>query len=81
MFHQSGSLRDIGVLEEQDGYDDGFTRWDLSVRQRITSRIEAYFNVVNLTETRDRRYVFRDNRPTRLESFGRTGDLGLQFRL
>ncbi|MGH7599965.1 MAG: TonB-dependent receptor, partial [bacterium] len=81
MFHQSGSLRDIGVLEEQDSYDDGFTRWDLSVRQRITGRIEAYFNVVNLTETRDRRYVFRDNRPTRLESFGRTGDLGLQFRL
>jgi TonB-dependent receptor len=81
MFHQSGSLRDIGVLEEQDGYDDAFTRWDLSVRQRITGRIDAYFNVVNLTETRDRRYVFRDNRPTRLESFGRTGDLGLQFRL
>ena len=81
MFHQSGSLRDVGVLEEQDSYDDAFTRWDLSVRQRITSRLDAYFNVVNLTETRDRRYVFRENRPTRLERFGRTTDLGLQGRL
>ncbi|HEX9654538.1 MAG TPA: TonB-dependent receptor [bacterium] len=81
MFHQSGSLRDIGVLKEQDGYDGAFTRWDLSVRQRISSRLEAYFNIVNLTETRDRRFVFQEDRPTRLESFGRTADLGLQFRL
>jgi TonB-dependent receptor len=81
MFHQSGSIRDVGVLEEQDNYTDAFTRWDLSIRQRITSRLEAYFNVVNLTETRDRSFVFRSDRPTRLESFGRTADLGLQFRL
>ncbi|MGH7492311.1 MAG: TonB-dependent receptor domain-containing protein, partial [bacterium] len=81
MFHQSESLRDIGVLEEQDGYDDAFTRWDLSLRQRIFSRWDAYFTVSNLSNTRDRRYVFRNDRPTRLESFGRTADLGLQFRL
>ncbi len=81
MFYQSGSLRDLGVLEEQDGYDDAFTRWDLSVRQNINSHLDLYFNVVNLTETRDRRFVFRQDRPTRLESFGRTADLGVQIRL
>jgi TonB-dependent receptor len=81
MFHQSGSLRGVGVIAERDRYDDGYTRWDLSVRQRISGNLEAYFNVANLTETRDRVYVFRNNRPTSLESFGRTADLGIQFRL
>jgi TonB-dependent receptor len=81
MFHQSESLRDIGVLEEQDAYDDAFTRWDLSLRQRLFSQWDIYFTVSNLSNTRDRRYVFRDDRPTRLEGFGRTADLGLQFRL
>ncbi|MCI0693591.1 TonB-dependent receptor [candidate division KSB1 bacterium] len=81
MFHQSGSLNTPGVLEEQDSYDDAFTRWDLSIRQRITSRLDAYFNVVNLTETRDRTFRFRPDRPTQLAGFGRTADLGIQFRL
>jgi len=81
MFHQSGSLDDPGVLVEQDNYTDAFTRWDLSLRQRINSRLDAYFNVVNLTETRDRNYRFRSDRPTQLATFGRTADVGLQFRL
>jgi TonB-dependent receptor len=81
MFYQSRSLRGVGVIAERDRYDDGFTRWDLSVRQRLTGNLEAYFNVANLTETRDRAYVLRKNRPTSLESFGRTADLGIQFRL
>ena len=81
MFHQSESLRDIGVLEQQDGYDDAFTRWDLSLRQRFFTRWDVYFTVSNLSNTRDRRYVYRDDRPTRIEGFGRTADLGLQFRL
>jgi TonB-dependent receptor len=81
MFHQSESLGEISVLKEQDGYDDAFTRWDLSLKQRIFSQWDAYLTVANLTKTRDRRYVYRQDRPTRLESFGRTIDLGLQFRL
>jgi TonB-dependent receptor len=81
MFHQSGSLDSPGVLQEDDSYTDAFTRWDISLRQRITSYLEAYLNVVNLTETRDRSYIFRTDRPNRLSSFGRTMDFGLQVGL
>ncbi len=81
MFHQSGCLDQVGVLKEQDRYTDSFTRWDLSIRQRFTNWLDAYFNVVNLTNTRDREYVYKSERPTRLESFGRTADLGIQIRM
>jgi TonB-dependent receptor len=81
VFHQSESLDNPNTLKEDDRYNDAFTRWDLSLRQRLTSRLDAYFNVVNLTDTRDRAYVDRNDRPTRLSSFGRTMDLGLQVRL
>jgi hypothetical protein len=41
--------------------------------------LEVLFNVANLTNTEERKYLRGDNRPIQIERYGWTSDLGLRY--
>ena len=63
----------------------GFTRWDLSFKQGIGSRVVAVFNVNNLTGVEDTRLIINQQLGRTLindsEIYGTTFDLGLRLTL
>jgi len=80
MFKQGESIDVIGSQEQLDSYTSPFTRWDLSLKQKVNSMIDLYLNVVNLTDTDDQTYQFKKDRDTSIEAYGMTIDLGAQIR-
>lgn len=75
----------VGVRAELDGYDGGFTRMDLSVKQEISrkSGITLVFNANNLLDTPERTFLLGSGRDKLLqeeEFFGATFDIGVFWR-
>jgi TonB-dependent receptor len=67
-----------------DTFTGSYTRWDLSVRQKMPVQgLELYGNFNNLTSTRDRTYrtsANATNRPAYIENYGFTMDVGVRYR-
>lgn len=62
-----------------------FSRWDLSLKQRLNPMISFYLNLYNLTDTNEGSNVINPNRNFTLENYrqhyGISGDLGFQLTL
>ncbi len=78
--YQGRALKDVGTRNELDGFTDSFVRQDLAIKQRITKRISAYFNVNNIGNVSEGAFVGIQTFPTQEEFFGWTADLGLRYR-
>lgn len=66
-----------------DTFTGSYSRWDLSIRQKLGVGLEVYGNFNNLTSTQDR--TFRSaagatNRPAYIENYGFTMDMGVRYR-
>ena len=58
-----------------------FTRWSFSLRQKLGNGLSIYFNGVNLTNQNDLTYRALDYpRPSSLNYYGATYDLGIEYR-
>lgn len=80
MTYQGESLRSAGSQNEKDNWDQSFTRWDFSLKQRLSEHFDLYFTGVNLNNQSDGAYQGLDPRPTRLHFYGSMYDLGFQYR-
>jgi hypothetical protein len=70
-------------LAELDGIKENFYRWDLQVTQKLTGKLKGFEvvgNFANLTDFMETQRLRGDVRPTYLENYGWTFDLGIRYR-
>ena len=80
MLVQGESLSGIGTVPELDRFTGTYVRWDLSLKQQITSRASVYFNANNFTDRPDESFQVIEGFPTAQENYGWTLDLGVRYR-
>ncbi len=78
MTYQGESLNSVSTQAERDRYNNGWVRWDLTIKQNIGKHISIYFNGSNLNNQYDSGHQGYDSRPTELEYYGEQLELGLQ---
>ena len=81
MFSQSESIDEVGTQKELDTYRDGYTRWDLSIKQKIFEYLEVFVNAVNINKRNDESFQSNNLFKTAIEDFGRSFELGVQVNL
>ncbi len=80
MVYQDESLLTVGPRRELDGFTDAYVRWDMSLQQRITSKLSVNVNVNNITNRQDRAFLGFRQFPIEEEFFGWTADLGFRYK-
>ena len=79
---QTNKVTYIDRKKELDNFSGEYSRWDLTVQQKITEAIQIYGNFTNLNSRPDRNYRGNTlNNPTYLEYYGLTADVGLRYKL
>jgi len=71
------------TLAALDSWKDNFVRWDLQLTQQLPVKkfqAELVANIANLSNFMEKQGDKGDNRPSYLESYGWTADLGIRFR-
>ncbi len=81
MFYQDGSVDNIGSAALLDTYNDGFVRWDISLKQQILDNITIYANIVNVNNRTDDSYQAYEYLQTAIEDYGRSVELGIQVKM
>lgn len=68
------------TVAETDPFKTAFHRLDLQTKYKLPIKgMEIMFNMANLTDTREVVKLRGDSRPTSIEGYGWTADLGLRF--
>jgi TonB-dependent receptor len=80
MNYQGARLRSSGNSPFQDEYDDEYVRWDAALTYKFNDNWQVLANIVNLTDETERRYIYTDNQPSRIEQYGRRFTLGVRYR-
>ena len=86
MFYQSQYTRSYSPDGTSDGIVGEFIKWDLSVKQQVTSHVSLILNVDNLFNRTETRYRYNNifdwgYLPTAASSYGTTVDLGVRVSL
>ena len=85
IFHQGEYNRSYSAGRRNDPVVRAFSRWDLSVRQRLTENITIFMNLNNFTSVEEDVYtVNRVDNWEALQSsqrYGLSGDLGIRLEL
>jgi len=83
VFFQGEYLRSYTARRTSDPLVKKFSRWDLSLRQRVTDYLSVFFNLNNFTSVEED--VYRNNQREDWEAlrssqrYGLTGDLGIRL--
>jgi outer membrane receptor protein involved in Fe transport len=80
MTYQGGSLSSVSTQAEKDSYNNGWIRWDLSLKQGIGDYLTLYFNGSNLNNQFDSGHKGYDLRPSYMSYYGPIYELGLQVK-
>lgn len=70
-------------LDELDPLKEKFYRWDLQVTQKLKGKLSGFEiigNFANLSDFMEKSRLRGDVRPTYLENYGWTADLGIRYR-
>ncbi|MFP4547825.1 MAG: TonB-dependent receptor domain-containing protein [Fidelibacterota bacterium] len=67
--------------EKLRGYSTDFYRYDLSVKQKITKKMEFFLNINNLTGELERNEIKHMNFASYIEDYGKSANMGLRIAL
>ncbi len=77
--YQSDKVTGIGTIPLLDSFTGSYSRWDVSVQQRINQYIQLYVNLNNLNDSYDKSLQgYQEIDPTSLAYYGRTVDAGIR---
>ncbi len=80
MVYQGNTFRELGTRAALDSFQDGNTRFDLAIKQRVTKNVRMYLNVNNFTNAAELSFFGDNSRRTAEDYFGFTADLGVQLQ-
>jgi predicted porin len=78
--HQDGSRNNVTPRPYLAAYSFPYSRWDLKLSQDITSKMELFFNLNNITDTADEVYQQQEKYIDNRKIWGWTSDFGLRYR-
>jgi TonB-dependent receptor len=82
MHFQGKTYHLVGTRAENDVYIDAFQRLDLALKQNLFGGMAAVtFNVHNLSNRREKSWIFTGNHTSSMEYYGMSVNMGLQLRL
>jgi len=81
LMYQGKSLSDVGVIEDEDDWDDDFWRWDASVKYKLNDLIGFYVNLAHIGGQPDRTFFGETDRQTRRSYYGMTGSAGVELKI
>ena len=79
VYFQGPYLDFVSQTERLDQYRKSFSRWDISLKQRITQNITVFLNLNNITDVLEGNYYLYRELDMGGHRNGMTGDLGLRF--
>ncbi len=82
--YQSDRTSFIAIDQALDTFVGEYTRWDITIQQKITENFQLYANFNNLNNRHDEQYrgdFGNTSAPSYLEYYGFTMDVGIRFRL
>jgi TonB-dependent receptor len=85
VFFQTEYTRSYSASRMSDPVVQDFTRWDLTLRQRVTPNISVFFNLNNFTSVEEEVYttdhLHNWDALRSSQKYGLTGDLGVRLEL
>jgi TonB-dependent receptor len=83
IFYQAEYNRQYSANRRSDPVERAFSRWDLTLKQRVTEYLSLFLNLNNLTNAQEEYYTVNreDNwqAPRSNQQYGLTGDLGVRL--
>ena len=81
ILYQGASISGVGVIAEQDTWNDAFTRFDMSMKYKITNWINVHMNLMNITNQPDRAFYGSTTYPSSKYYYGMNANAGLELIL
>jgi len=81
LIYQGKSLYAVGLASDLDSYTAPYSRWDLSLQQKLFYGFSVFFNIYNFTNVKDESFLGVEGLPTSLQEYGLVASLGIQFRI
>ncbi len=78
---QGTKAKTYTLNKDFDQFDLEFWRWDASIKQRFGNHWSVFVNINNFTDQQDISFTRNQNFINRIETFGRTGTVGIQYKL
>ena len=78
--YQGTKAQSYSLNKDFDQFDLGFWRWDASIKQRIRNNWSLFLNINNFSNQQDIRFIRNENFTRRIETFGMTATVGVQFQ-
>jgi len=79
--YQGTKARTYSLNKDFDQFDLGFWRWDASIKQRFGKNWSAFLNINNFTNQQDISFIRNQNYLRRIETYGMTATIGMQYKL
>ena len=80
MNYQGVTLATSANSQFQDEYNDEYMRFDAALTYKINANWQILANLVNLSNETERRYIYTQDQPSRIQQYGRRYTLGLRYR-
>jgi TonB-dependent receptor len=81
LVYQGDTFTALGTRNSLDSFQQGNTRIDVAVKQKINNYLKVYLNCNNLTNAAEISFLGNSNRRTAEDYYGFTIDLGIQFQM
>lgn len=81
MLYQGASISGVGVIAEQDTWNNDFTRWDMSLKYRATKWMNVHMNLMNISNQPDRAYYGSETYQTNKYYYGMNANAGIEIVL
>jgi TonB-dependent receptor len=80
MVYQGDTFTALGTRPTLDAFQQGNTRLDLALKQKINKLMKVYFNCNNITNAAEISFLGEKGRRTAEDYYGFTADLGIQIQ-
>ncbi len=81
MVYQGDTFTALGTRPTLDAFQQGNTRFDLALKQKVNKLLKVYFNCNNMSNAAEISFLGEKGRRTAEDYYGFTADLGIQFQL
>jgi len=79
VLYQGESLDEVGVIKDEDKWDDDFWRWDASAKYKLNDWISFNLSLSHIGGQPDRTFFGQSSRQTNRSYYGMTGTAGIQL--
>jgi len=77
--YQDDYLSSVGAVPEEDTYVKSWHRWDVTMKQKVFSRMSISLDLQNISDQDEAGYQYLSNKPTYSQFYGWRSYLGIRY--